>query len=302
MNLGFIGLGNIGGAIAQNLARDGHALRVFDRDPARLDGVVAAGAIAGDGVRAVAAASEITFLSLPTPDVVDAVAGEWLDAASDGAVLVDLSTNAPPRVRALGERIAARGRHFLDAPLSGGAPGAQARMLMFMVGGEAEVFARVRPVFEKIGRAAFHLGPVGSGSVAKLVNSLVAFSTTMASLEGLSLAVRCGLDLRGMVEVIRTGGAGNFYTDRAVEGIERRSEVPQFALELAAKDARLILALEEEHGLPGRIATSLAKLLADACAAGMSQKDWTDLPAFFEREGGLRFALRPAEEHEAKRG
>jgi 3-hydroxyisobutyrate dehydrogenase len=301
MNLGFIGLGNIGGAIAANLARDGHALRAFDRDAARRDGAAAHGAIACGDVREVAAASEITFLSLPTPDVVDAVAGEWLEAAPDAAVLVDLSTNAPQRVRALGDRIAARGRHFLDAPLSGGAPGAQARMLMFMVGGEPEVFARVRPVFEKIGRAAFHLGPVGSGSVAKLVNSLVAFSTTMASLEGLSLAVRCGLDLRRMVEVVRTGGAGNFYTDRAVEGIERRSEVPQFALELAAKDARLILALEQERGLPGRIASSLAKLLEDACAAGMAQKDWTDLPAFFEREGGLRLALAPADGSAADR-
>ena len=296
MNLGFVGLGNIGGAIAENLTRDGHALRAFDRDAGRLARAADLGAIACDDVRGVSVASEITFLSLPTPDVVDAVAAEWLEAAPEGAVLVDLSTNAPSRVRALGARIAARGRHFLDSPLSGGAPGAQARMLMFMVGGEAEVFARVRPVFEKIGRAAFHLGPAGSGSVAKLVNSLVAFSTTMASLEGLSLAVRCGLDLRRMVDVIRTGGAGNFYTDRAVEGIERRSDVPQFALELAAKDARLILALEEERGLPGRIAASLAKLLEDACAAGMSQKDWTDLPAFFERECGLQFALRPADE------
>jgi 3-hydroxyisobutyrate dehydrogenase len=294
MDLGVIGLGNIGGAIAANLVQDGHALRVFDLDRARRDGAAAAGAIACDDVRGVSAASEITLLSLPTPDVVDAVAEEWSAAASPGAVLVDLSTNAPQRVRALAERIRAGGRHFLDAPLSGGAPGAQARMLMFMVGGEPEVFERVRPVLATIGRAAFHLGPVGSGSVAKLVNSLVAFSTTMASLEGLSLAVRGGLDLRQMVDVIRTGGAGNFYTERAVEGIERRSAAPQFALGLAAKDARLILALENECGLPGRIASSLAALLEDAIAAGMAESDWTDLPAFFEREGGLRFMLAPA--------
>lgn len=293
MNLGFIGLGNIGGAIAANLARDGHALRVFDLDRVRRDGAAGAGAIACDDVRSVSVASEITFLSLPTPDVVDAVAEEWSWVAPAGAVLVDLSTNAPARVRALAERIRTGGRHFLDAPLSGGAPGAQARMLMFMVGGEPEVFERVRPVFSKIGRATFHLGPVGSGSVAKLVNSLVAFSTTIASLEGLSTAVRGGLDLRQMVEVIRTGGAGNFYTDRAVEGIERRSTVPQFALELAAKDARLILALENECGLPGRIASLLATLLEDATAAGMAENDWTDLPAFFEHEGGLRFTLGP---------
>ena len=140
MKLGFIGLGNIGGAIAANLARDGHELRVYDVDPAPREAAASHGATACESVHAVAESSEITFLSLPTPDVVDAVAEKWLEAAPDDAVLVDLSTNAPDRVRALGERLAARRRHLLDAPLSGGAPGAQARLLMFMVGGDAAVF------------------------------------------------------------------------------------------------------------------------------------------------------------------
>ena len=296
MNLGFVGLGNIGGAIARNLAEDGHDTRVFDLDPARREMASAAGATACDDISSVAAASEITFLSLPTPDVIDEVAATWLGSAPADAVLVDLSTNAPARVRALGERVSARGRHLLDAPLSGGAPGAQARMLMFMVGGDPDAFARVQPVLAKIGRATFHVGPLGSGSVAKLVNSLVAFSTTMASLEGLALAVSSGLDLREMVSVLRTGGAGNFYTDRAVEGIELRSTAPQFALALAAKDAKLIVDLAGENGMHGRIATALQGLLEEACEGGMAASDWTDLPAFFERESGVRFQLRPAPE------
>jgi len=295
MRLGFIGLGNIGSAIAVNLADDGHDLRVHDIDADRCQVPVDHGATAGSTVEDVAATSEVTFLSLPTPDVVDMVAAQWLHAAPEDAILVDLSTNAPARVRALGDRIAAQGRHLLDAPLSGGAPGATARMLMFMVGGPPEIFARVRPVLEAIGRASFHVGPLGHGSVAKLTNSLVAFSTTMASLEALALAARNGLDLRQMLNVIRTGGAGNFYTDRAVESIEQRSSVAQFALQLAAKDADLILQLAAECDLPARIAAPIATLLQDACAAGMSQRDWSDLPAFFENEAALTFRLAPVE-------
>jgi 3-hydroxyisobutyrate dehydrogenase-like beta-hydroxyacid dehydrogenase len=293
MQIGFIGLGNIGGAIALNLVADGHELFVYDADAKRTEPLAAAGAKVCGNSGAVAAATDVTFLSLPTPDVVDGVGAEWLEASRDGAVLVDLSTNAPDRVRRLGARIAAGGRHLVDAPLSGGAPGAQSRMLMFMVGGAEEPVGKVLPILEKLGRATFHLGPLGSGSAAKLVNSMVAFSTTMATLEALALASKAGLDLRAMVDVLRTGGAGNFYTNMAVEGIERRSDRPQFALELAAKDARLIAELESECGVPGRFSAAVENLLRDACDRGMGQRDWTDLPDLFEEEAGLKFTLAP---------
>jgi len=164
---------------------------------------------------------------------------------------------------------------------------------MFMVGGEDAAVARVRPILEKVGRATFHLGPLGAGSVAKLVNSMVAFSTTMATLEALAMATKAGLDLRSMVTVLRTGGAGNFYTNMAVEGIERRGETPQFAIGLAAKDAELIRALEAECGVPARFSTAIADLLRAACDRGMAQRDWTHLPGFFEQDAAFQFALGP---------
>lgn len=295
MRIGFIGLGNIGGAIATNLVGDGCELFAYDADASRAAAIGAAGATVCADVAEVARRAEVTFLSLPRPDDVDAVAAEWVAAAARDAVLVDLSTNAPARVRRLGERIAAAGCHLVDAPLSGGAPGAQARMLMFMVGGDDSAVERVRPVLDKVGRATFHLGPLGAGSTAKLVNSMVAFSTTMATLEALTLGAKAGLDLRQMVTVLRTGGAGNFYTNMAVEGIERRGAPPQFAIELAAKDAQLIRALQDEIGAPARFAAAVANLLDDACAAGLARSDWTELPALFEREAGLRFSLAPEE-------
>ncbi len=293
MRIGFIGLGNIGGAMAANLAADGHELCVHDLDAARARALAERGAGVCRDPGEVAERSEVTFLSLPTPEVVEAVAEEWLAGAARDSVLVDLSTNAPSAVRALGARLAAAGCHLLDAPLTGGAPGAQGRTLVFLVGGDAAVFERVRPLLAKLGRATFHMGEQGLGSTAKLVNSLLAFTATWVSLEGLGLAARAGIDLRTLVDAVRTAGAGNFFMDRMVEGINQRGRPTQFALELAAKDARLIRELAEESGVPARVAAAVAEVLGGAVDAGLGSRDWSDLVLHLEGLAKVRLELPP---------
>src|SRR5262245_13860215 len=189
--LGVVGLGNIGGPVATNLVEDRHDVTVHDLDPARAAAV--AGARPAGSVAGVAAAAEITLTSLPTPEAVAAVAGEWAGTAAPGSVLVDLSTTDPAGNQAIAADLAARGLHFVEAPLTGGAVGARERPLVFMVGGEPEPVARVTPVLDGLGRATIHLGPVGTGTTMKLVNSLLAFACTWASLEALSLAVAAGV-------------------------------------------------------------------------------------------------------------
>src|SRR5437867_1463292 len=291
--LGVIGAGNIGGAVAANLLADGHAVAVHDTDPARSAALVRAGAVRADTPAAVAERSEITFTSLPSPAVMEAVAQAWLAGAGRDAVLVDLSTNAPATVRAVGQRLHAAGRHLLEAPLTGGAPGAQARMLVFMVGGERTVYERCLPVLQRLGRAVFHVGPLGLGNTAKLVNSLLAFSATWVSLEGLAIAVKAGIDLRTMVEVIRTGGAGNFFTDRMIEGINVRGRPTQFALALAAKDAGLLLDVARETAVPVPVAAEVAQALVAAVGAGLGERDFTDLVELIERQAGVKLQLPP---------
>ena len=292
--IGVIGLGNIGGAIATNLLADGHQLAVHDIDAARVRALARAGATVGDSPAAVAERSEITFMSLPNPPVVEAVAHAWLVGAARDAVLVDLSTNAPATVRAIGARLATAGRHLLEAPLTGGAPGAQARALVFMVGGERTIYERCLPVLQRLGRAVFHLGPLGHGNTAKLVNSLLAFSATWVSLEGLAIAAKAGMSLRTMIEVIRTGGAGNFFTDRMVEGINQRGRPTQFALALAAKDAGLLLDVAREAGVPAPVAAEVAQALVAAVGAGLGERDFTDIVELIERQAGVTLTLRPA--------
>ena len=291
--LGVIGAGNIGGAIAMNLLADGHRVAVHDPDARRCGPLVAAGATVAASPAEVAERSEITFTSLPTPVVMETVARGWLETAPRGAVLVDLTTNAPATVRRVGDRFAAAERHLLEAPLTGGAVGARARQVVFMVGGERTVYERCLPLLQTLGRATFYLGPLGAGNTAKLVNSLLAFSATWASLEGLAVAAKAGLDLRTMVEVVRTGGAGNFFTDRMVEGINERGRPTQFALELAAKDAGLLVDLAREAAVPTPLGVVVAEALAAAVSAGLGEHDFTDLVELIERQAGVTLWLPP---------
>jgi len=288
--VGVIGLGNIGGAVATNLVGDGDEVVVADTDPARVAAV--AGARAGD-VAEVAAASEITITSLPGPEQVAEVATAWAGAAPEGAILLDLSTTSPAANRALALTLAASGHHLVEAPLTGGAAGARNRTLVFMVGGDDEPVARCLPVLDRLGRATFHLGPVGTGTTMKLVNSLLAFTCTWVSLEGLSMAAAAGLDLRTAVEVVRTGGATNFFIDHGVDGMDTRGRPTEFALTLAAKDARLIEALAAESGVPAPVADAVSGVLADALARGLGDHDWSDLVLAAEDRTGRPLRLAP---------
>ena len=293
-HVGVVGLGNIGGAIAANLAADGHQVRVTDLDRARAESIVGATAVATIGD--VAQGSEITFTSLPTPEVVEAVAAEWAASAEQGAILVDLSTTLPAANQKIAARLAAGGHHFVEAPLTGGAIGAQGRSLVFMVGGEKKAVDRVAPLLDQLGRATFRMGPVGTGTTMKLVNSLLAFACTWASLEALSMAVSAGVDVRTAVEVVRTGGASNFFIDRAVEGINQRNKPVQFALGLAAKDAGLIQQVATDAGVSASIAAAMVEVLSDAVARGLGDHDWGDLVLAAEARGGVELTIAPKAE------
>jgi 3-hydroxyisobutyrate dehydrogenase-like beta-hydroxyacid dehydrogenase len=292
-SLGFIGLGNIGGAIAANLLADGHQLWVHDPDQKRQGSIVEKGARGTGSAAEVAQNAEMTFVSVPTPAIMEGVSERWLEGSRAGSVLIDLTTNAPETVRRVGDRLAKSGRALLESPLTGGAPGARARMLVFLVGAERPIFERCAPILGTIGRATFHMGPLGTGNVAKLVNSLFAFATTWVSLEGLAICAKSGIDLRTMIEMVRTAGGGNLFIDRMVEGINERGRPTEFALELAAKDAGLLLDVAREASVPTPVAAEVAQALVAAKSLGYGDRDFTDLVEVVERLAGVKLHLSP---------
>jgi 3-hydroxyisobutyrate dehydrogenase-like beta-hydroxyacid dehydrogenase len=216
-----------------------------------------------------------------------AVAAAWAEAASPGSVLVDLSTNSPALVRELGHRLAASGHHLVEAPLTGGSIGAEKRMLVFMVGGDDEPVARVLPVLEPLGRATFHVGELGLGNTMKLLNSLIAFTTTWVSLEGLAMATKAGIEVQKAVEILRTAGASNFFIDRQVETIDGRGRPTQFALELAAKDAGLFVEWGRTLGAPMPVGDAVKDVLDRAVSNGLGGADWSELVAVAEQEADV---------------
>ncbi len=292
MATGVIGLGNIGRGIATNLVADGNEVVVYDVDTDAMTAIT--GATAASDVASVARLADVTLLSLPTPDVVADVAAEWAGAAAPGAILVDLSTNSPTVVRELGERLDASGHHLVEAPLTGGAIGAEKRMLVFMVGGDDEPVSRVLPVLEPLGRATFHVGALGLGNTMKLLNSLIAFTTTWVSLEGLAFATKAGIEVQKAVEILRTAGASNFFIDRQVETIDGRGRPTQFALELAAKDANLIVEWAKELGAATPVAAAVKGVLDGAVASGLGGADWSELVAHAERQSDVALRWNPA--------
>jgi 3-hydroxyisobutyrate dehydrogenase-like beta-hydroxyacid dehydrogenase len=291
-NVGVVGLGNIGGAIAVNLVADGHAVTVTDLDEVRLKAIE--GATPAASVAELAKAVDVTLTSLPDPAAVTAVATEWAAHAPPGAVLCDLSTTLPESNQAIAAQLAASGHHFIEAPLSGGHVGAVNRGLVFMVGGDdAEAVAQVTPLFEKLGRATIHLGPVGAGTTMKLATSLMAFSGAVAALEALSLTTKAGIDLRTAADVVKLAGPSNYFLDRAIEGINTRGKPTEFALRLAAKDARLIGEMGDTYGVPSAAAAAVFAFLTDAVERGLGDNDWGDLVIAAEQRGGVTLNISP---------
>jgi 3-hydroxyisobutyrate dehydrogenase-like beta-hydroxyacid dehydrogenase len=296
--LGFIGLGNIGGGVSANLLADGHQLTVLDTDEGRVKALVAAGANEAASAAEVASAADITFLSLPSPAVMDVVASEWAAGAQPGKILVDLTTNSPATVRAVGARLGRIGAHLLESPVTGGAIGAKNRSLVFIMGGDDEIVARVVPLLDTIGRATYHLGPLGCGNVGKLVNSLMAFTTQVVSYEGLALGNRYGIDLRTLVEMLRFSGGAHSYLERRVEEINERGRPADFTIDLATKDAGLMLEAGRDVAVPLPVASAVHQTFVLAKAQGLGGHDISDLVEVMERAIGVELRLSPAQQKE----
>ena len=267
---------------------------MFDLDRERVEAV--GGAARSGSVAGVATDSDVTFTSLPDPRTVTSVATEWAGAAPAGSVLCDLSTTLPESNLAIAEQLAGSGHHFVEAPLTGGHVGATNRQLVFMVGGDDDAVPAVLPLLDSLGRATFHLGPVGAGTTMKLANSLLAFSGAIAAFEAVSLAAKAGIDVRTATEIVKLSGPSNYFLDRGIEGINTRGRPTEFSLRLAAKDARLIGELGAERGVPTPVAEATLAFLSDAVERGLGDHDWSDLVLVAEARAGIELVIAPKNE------
>jgi 3-hydroxyisobutyrate dehydrogenase-like beta-hydroxyacid dehydrogenase len=270
--VGFIGVGNMGRHMAGHLLAAGYRLGVHDARREAAAPLVERGALWADSPAALATACDVVLTSLPGPPEFVAVAtGESgvLTGLRDGGVLVDLTTNSPTTVRAVGEAARARGVTLLDAPVSGGVFGAESRRLTVMVGGDRDAFERVRPLLDAIGDRVVHCGGLGAGSATKLVNNMISLSLNMVVGEALTLGVKAGVDLATLAEVIQgSSGATWKLGENYPKFLFKGNFEPGFMLDLAAKDLRLGTMLAKELGLPLDFANLAEQRYIEAQARG----------------------------------
>ena len=307
MRLGFIGLGTMGASMAANLQKAGHDLVVHDTRRAAAEPHLAGGARWAETPRAVAEAAEVVFTSLPGPPEVEAVAlGKegLLSGMRAGTAFLDLSTNAPALVRRLHAAFAERGVHMLDAPVSGGPRGAKTGKLALWVGGERAVFDRLKPLLDAIGDQARYIGPIGAGTVAKLVHNCAGYAIQCVLAEVFTLGVKGGVDPLALFEAVRQGAIGRRRTfdgliDQFLPGVY---DPPAFALRLAHKDVSLAAALGAELGVPMRLANLALIELTEAMNRGWGDRDSRVAMLLQQERAGVSIKVDPEALRAAREG
>ena len=274
MNIGFIGLGVMGRPMADHLIKGGHRLRLASRSG------VPAGMGDGDVTRCASAAeasagADVIITMVPdTPDVEAVLFGPAgvVETAKPGSIVVDMSSISPLASKQIAARLGERGIGCLDAPVSGGEVGAKAGSLTIMVGGPAELFERVKPLFELMGRNINLVGEHGAGQTTKVANQIIVALTIEAVSEALVFASRAGADPARVREALLGGFASSRVLEVHGERMIKRNFVPGFRIELHQKD--LNLALESARSLGVSLpATALARSLFSACEAHGAGRD-----------------------------
>src|SRR5499426_538310 len=285
-NVGFIGVGNMGNPMAYNVLKASNPMIVFDMNPKAMENLIQGGAKRASSAREVVENAEIVFTSLPASPDVEAIylePGGLVDRAKPGTILVDLSSVLPTTPRKIEPRAKARGVHFLESPVSGGVSGARAATLALMVGGDAAVLERVRPILRAMGPNIFHVGPVGAGNTVKAINNMMACVNSLAMMEGVALGMKAGLDPMTIYEVVKASSGGSKALERIVTAIVPRNFEPGFKVRLMNKDLDTFNTIAKELHVPVSFSNVAQRYQQAAMAAGLADHDTSVAVTIIER-------------------
>jgi 3-hydroxyisobutyrate dehydrogenase len=251
MKVAFIGMGTMGAPMAINILKAGHEVTVHNRNREREAPVAEAGAGRAATPSQAAAGAEIVITCVSdTPDVETVILGEQgaIHGAAEGSVVVDMSTISPTATRRMAERLAEKGIHMLDAPVSGGSEGAQKGTLSIMVGGDETAVKKAEPVLQAMGSVT-HLGPIGAGQMTKAINQIVVAGTYWSVAEGIALGLKAGLDMEKVVQAVGGGAASSWaILNRSGNMIDNRYPLG-FKVQLHRKDLNIALEVARELGV-----------------------------------------------------
>jgi 3-hydroxyisobutyrate dehydrogenase len=294
-SIGFVGIGNMGLPMVKNLLKAGHSVHAFDVRGGAVADAVTAGAVAAASAAAAAQQGDLLITMLPnSPDVEVAYFGPGgvLEGSRPGLTCIDMSTIDPATTRRVGERLARVGAQMVDAPVSGGVPRAVEGTLTIMVGGDDEVVAAVRPILAIMGQNVIHVGPLGSGEVAKICNNLLAGVSMIAAAEAFTIGMRAGVDPKILHQVIRTSSGHCWAIEHncpvpglAPKAASNHGFAPGFMTDLMAKDLSLARAAARDLGVTCFTGTLAHELYVLASRHGLGGKDFSAVIQLLSAEG-----------------
>jgi 3-hydroxyisobutyrate dehydrogenase len=292
MQLGYVGLGNMGAALARRLLRK-DKMRVYDLRPEAMARLTDLGGIASQSPKALAAECDLVMTCLPTSNEVREVIFGRDGLASGlkkGGIIADMTTGDPNATREMAKELAKSGITLIDAPVSGGPHGADAGTIAIMVGAPAEVYARVRPVFEIISPNVFHCGEVGTGHAMKLVNNVVAAGVRMVTFEAVAMGIKSGLSLETCARVLAKGSGRSYTTEITLPKFVKGELKTNFALGLMLKDVRLATELGLANAAPMPVANLVREIFQIAVNEMGAESDVNSLVHLHERQAKVEFA------------
>lgn len=288
--IGFVGLGIMGKPMVRNLLKAGFSVTVYDIVADAVTALVAEGATGASSAKEVATDQDVVITMVPSGPIVRSLLNGddgILAGVKAGTVIVDMSSVTPVESKEFAELAAAKGCAFLDAPVSGGEPGAVAGTLAIMVGGEEDVLDSVRDVFEAMGSSITLVGPTGSGSVTKLANQVIVNLNIAAVAEALILSTKAGADPKKVYEAIRGGLAGSTVLDAKAPMMFRRNFKPGGPIKINLKDITNVMDTAKKLDLPLVMTGVLEQIMHSLKATGHLMDDHSGIVQFYENISGV---------------
>ncbi|RAL22037.1 NAD(P)-dependent oxidoreductase [Thermoflavimicrobium daqui] len=277
IHVGFIGLGIMGKSMWRHIYQAGFPVTVWNRTPVKMEEAMKLGAKVAGSPKEVAKVSDIVITMVgDTPDVREVVEGEngILSGARPGTILIDMSTISPNATREIAKHAAAKNVYMLDAPVSGGDIGAREGTLSIMVGGEAEVLEKARPILEPMAKSIVHCGPIGAGQTVKACNQILCGVHLLAMVEAFTFAKKAGVDLEKMLEVTTQGAGGSWALSNLGPRVVKGDLDPGFSVRFQQKDLRIALQEAERMEIP-MLGTSMVQQLLRSVQAMGGDEDGT---------------------------
>ena len=288
--IGFIGLGAMGGNMARRLAGLDFTVAGYDPDATNARRAGDAGVKIVDTPAAAADGADFVLSSVPDPAAIrqsylgpDGV----MTRVRSGMVLIDLSTIDPATWREVAAAAAKHGVACLDAPVSGGPADAGSGKLVFLIGGEAPVIEKSRPVLDALGSTFHHVGPLGSGLIVKLVNNVMSVCNVAIAAEAMVLGVKAGIEPQALFDMLSTSGGRSFHFQKRFPNVLAGDFAPYFSIALSRKDLGLALDMAAQLGVPMPAAGAVKQVYEAARAAGLGGQDMAAVTKLYEAWAGV---------------